>query len=247
MYNPKEIIPKEPVGAKCYTFYLITIEDQTEKVLVSSYLGYEKAKKARIQSMDEFGKDEFGKNYTYLIAAELRFGNNLPVIVGYDTNVDPFKQKYQDLKDSLRVDIIKEKNPYNQEGYAFEHGAVSVASHILRDNMEKIPSVMNHVQLIKATRILDAEEKVYDEVVKKINNDISKEEGGWDCFPNEVMISLKETLLDAIVKLLDKPNIMRTQKEKNLVSFLNSLLWDMEITDLEAIRAIAENINIYRY
>jgi len=53
-------------------------------------------------------KEKHKVDIDYLILGEVKFGANIPVLVGFDTNLNPFKNRYSEFKTVVR-NVYKRK------------------------------------------------------------------------------------------------------------------------------------------
>ena len=93
--------PQTHKNIKYSPFYLI-ISDQKNNLSIKEYAEYKEALAQRKNLFTANGYSSEMTSNKYLIASVVTFGRNTPVVVGYDTNTNPFKEEYQALKDFLR-------------------------------------------------------------------------------------------------------------------------------------------------
>lgn len=216
MYKAIEISPTDDAQVQYKRFYLSLICEDNGRIIVTSHDSYKGASLKRKFLIEDSGNDEQMRHYKYLVSAEVQIGNNKPVIVGYDTNANPFKLRYQQLKDAVRFFIISQEQPYNYKGVAFECGLTSTAKAILyRDLSLVLPFVP-----------------------------ISQPSFSGEPYRESMsLLDVKNSLEGA---LSHSHVCLRTSKENEVVSFLNNFVSSWGMDDIDALGIIANNISLYR-
>ena len=97
----KHTIIKPSIHRKIkYGNFFLVVALQNKTGAVSHFNSYSEAvrENERISKVKDKSKAEI----EFLILSEVQFGTNVPVLVGFDTNLNPFKDRYSEFKTVVR-------------------------------------------------------------------------------------------------------------------------------------------------